>query len=46
VQRVGLDKKFLGEGITVIGNKVYMLTWTSGKVLVFDFTDDQLGEKP
>jgi len=36
IQRVELDASFFGEGITVFDNKIYQLTWTSGKAFVYD----------
>lgn len=32
-----LPSAYFGEGITVLNDKVYQLTWTSGKCLVYDY---------
>jgi glutamine cyclotransferase len=34
-----LDSKYFGEGITMLGNKVYQLTYKEGDALVYDVTD-------
>ena len=36
IQRRILDPKFFGEGITILQNKVFQLTWKSGKGFVYD----------
>jgi glutamine cyclotransferase len=36
MQRRILDPKFFGEGITILQNKVFQLTWKSGKGFVYD----------
>lgn len=35
-KKVDLDPKYFGEGITVINNKIYQLTWTSATGFVYD----------
>jgi glutamine cyclotransferase len=35
---VNLDQKHFGEGIALINNKIYQLTWTSGVGFEYDFT--------
>lgn len=37
-----LPKSEFGEGITVLGNKVYQLTWTNNKVHVYDLQGNHL----
>ena len=36
LQQINLDAQYFGEGITVFGDKIYQLTWTSGDVFVYD----------
>ena len=36
IKRVYIDKTLFGEGITVINDKVFMLTWKNMKMLVYD----------
>lgn len=38
LRRVKLDDKHFGEGITVLGNRVFQLTWTSGLAFVYEAT--------
>lgn len=33
---LNIDSKFFGEGITIYGDKIYQLTWTSHKGFVYD----------
>ncbi|MFI2742427.1 glutaminyl-peptide cyclotransferase [Zhouia sp. PK063] len=35
-KKLNLDPAYFGEGITIIGNNVYMLTWQSMKGFIFD----------
>jgi glutamine cyclotransferase len=35
-RRVGLDANYFGEGITILNDKVYQLTWLKGKCFVYD----------
>jgi glutamine cyclotransferase len=36
---ISIDGKYFGEGITIIHNLVYMLTYKAQKVLCFDLDD-------
>lgn len=36
LRSVRLERKYFGEGITLLGDKIYQLTWTSGKAFVYD----------
>lgn len=36
VQQKDLDEKYFGEGITILNNKIYQLTWQAGIGLVYD----------
>eukprot|EP00603_Paraphysomonas_imperforata_P003920 CAMPEP_0114436896 /NCGR_PEP_ID=MMETSP0103-20121206/13709_1 /TAXON_ID=37642 ORGANISM="Paraphysomonas imperforata, Strain PA2" /NCGR_SAMPLE_ID=MMETSP0103 /ASSEMBLY_ACC=CAM_ASM_000201 /LENGTH=249 /DNA_ID=CAMNT_0001607221 /DNA_START=71 /DNA_END=817 /DNA_ORIENTATION=- len=36
LKRVYIDKTLFGEGITVVNDRVYMLTWKNKKMLIFD----------
>lgn len=33
---VSLSRRHFGEGITILGEKIYQLTWTSGKLFLYD----------
>ncbi|ULQ54478.1 glutaminyl-peptide cyclotransferase [Flavihumibacter fluvii] len=35
-QQIPLDAKYFGEGISILNNKLYQLTWTSNKGFVYD----------
>jgi glutaminyl-peptide cyclotransferase len=44
-KKVALDKKYFGEGIAILNNKVYQLTWTSKVGFVYDLqTFEKLAE--
>ncbi|MBT1702501.1 glutaminyl-peptide cyclotransferase [Chryseosolibacter indicus] len=46
-KKVVLDDKFFGEGITILNNKIYQLTWTSKVGFVYDLkTFKQINEFP
>src|SRR5438128_1312941 len=36
VQKISLDTSFFGEGITILDNKIYELTWQEHKIFVYD----------
>ncbi len=36
LQTVGLSKEYFGEGIAVLGDRIYQLTWRNGICIVFD----------
>eukprot|EP00602_Paraphysomonas_sp_CaronLab_P008782 CAMPEP_0185029546 /NCGR_PEP_ID=MMETSP1103-20130426/15915_1 /TAXON_ID=36769 /ORGANISM="Paraphysomonas bandaiensis, Strain Caron Lab Isolate" /LENGTH=245 /DNA_ID=CAMNT_0027564339 /DNA_START=73 /DNA_END=807 /DNA_ORIENTATION=- len=36
LKKRNIEKKYFAEGITIVGNKVYMLTWKEKVMLVFD----------
>jgi len=36
LQKTSLDRRYFGEGSAIANGRLYMLTWTSGEVLVFD----------
>ncbi|MEL4308460.1 glutaminyl-peptide cyclotransferase [Joostella sp. CR20] len=43
LKKIDLDDAYFGEGITIINNKIYMLTWQAGKGFVYDLnTFEQL----
>ncbi len=45
IQKVALDKKYFGEGMTIYNNKVYWLTWKARKGFVYDLeTFKHIGE--
>ena len=44
LQRRALDEKHFGEGITVLGDKIYQITWQTGTAFVYDrATFEQIG---
>lgn len=44
-KKVILDKEYFGEGVTVLNNKVYQLTWKNKVGFIYDFkTYEKLGE--
>ncbi|CAM1335107.1 glutaminyl-peptide cyclotransferase [Tenacibaculum aestuariivivum] len=45
IQKVSLDKKYFGEGMTIFNNKIYWLTWQARKGFIYDLTTfKQTGE--
>jgi glutamine cyclotransferase len=46
LQKVDLDKKYFGEGITVFGDKIYQLTWQSHVVFQYDLDFKLLRQFP
>jgi glutaminyl-peptide cyclotransferase len=45
LQKIDLDKTLFGEGITVLNNKVYQLTWQNHQGLVYNLKDFSLVKK-
>ncbi len=44
--KIGLDDpKYFGEGITILGNKIYQLTWQNGECFIYDKNTLQLQQK-
>lgn len=41
-QKIGLDANYFGEGITILGDKIFQLTYTQGKCFVYDKNTLQL----
>ena len=39
IQKIDLDQAYFGEGITLLGDEIFMLTWKSQKGFVFDKND-------
>jgi hypothetical protein len=39
VRKMGLDASHFGEGITILGNELYQLTWKNQKCLVYNKSD-------
>ncbi len=39
LQQVDLDKTYFGEGLTILNDKIYMLTWQSGTGFVYNLND-------
>ncbi len=47
LQKTDLGKEFFGEGSTIVGNKIYQLTWENKKGFIYDkSTLKQVGEFP
>lgn len=45
LQKINLSKEYFGEGITILNNKIYQLTYKTGKCFVYDFkTFKKIGE--
>ena len=44
VQKIDLDKAYFGEGISMINNKIYQLTYQEHKVFVYDMNFKKIGE--
>ncbi|MBE7628911.1 glutaminyl-peptide cyclotransferase [Tenacibaculum piscium] len=45
LQKIDLDKKYFGEGMTIFNQKIYWLTWQARKGFIYDLeTFKQLGE--
>ncbi len=45
LQKHALDKEYFGEGITILNDKIYMLTWKKMKGFIFDLESfEQQGE--
>lgn len=45
LQQYDLDKKYFGEGVTIMNNKIHWLTWQAGKGFTYDLNSfKQLGE--
>lgn len=42
LQQYDLDDKYFGEGMTIVGDKIYWLTWQAGKGFVFDLNTFKL----
>ena len=42
IQQKNLDAEYFGEGVTIFGNKIYQLTWTSGNVFIYDKSSFEL----
>jgi len=39
LQKIQLDGTYFGEGITILNDQVYQLTWKAGKCFTYDFSD-------
>ena len=45
LQKIDLDKKYFGEGMTIFNNKIYWLTWQARKGFIYDLENfKQIGE--
>ncbi|MFW6000859.1 MAG: glutaminyl-peptide cyclotransferase [Halanaerobium sp.] len=42
INKINLDKKYFGEGITILNNKIYQLSWKSNTVFVYDLDFNQI----
>ncbi|UXE65417.1 MAG: glutaminyl-peptide cyclotransferase [Chryseotalea sp. WA131a] len=43
-KKVELDKQYFGEGITVLNNKIYQLTWKSKVGFIYSINYEKIGE--
>jgi glutamine cyclotransferase len=43
-KKIDLDKRYFGEGISVLNDKVYQLTWQSGIGFIYDISLNKKGE--
>ena len=43
IQQIDLESNYFGEGITILNNKIYMLTWRSGTGFVYDLNLKKTG---
>lgn len=39
LQKIQLDGTYFGEGITILNDQIYQLTWKAGKCFTYDFAD-------
>ncbi|ANH83732.1 glutamine cyclotransferase [Niabella ginsenosidivorans] len=46
LRSLDLDKKYFGEGITILNDTIYQLTWTEHAVFVYDMNFKKLKEFP
>lgn len=44
LKKIDMPKKFFGEGIEIVGDRIYQLTWTSGYCFVFNKDNFELVE--
>ncbi len=42
LQKIDLDKKYFGEGMTIVGNNIFFLTWKASKGFVYDLETFEL----
>lgn len=42
LQKYDVDDQFFAEGMTIFGDKIYQLTWRSGKAFLYDLNDFKL----
>lgn len=40
LRKIGLDANYFGEGITILNDKIYQLTWQKGKCFTYEFKDE------
>lgn len=43
LQRLALDKAYFGEGITILNDTIYQLTWKEQKVFIYDMKFKKIG---
>jgi glutamine cyclotransferase len=44
LKKINLDKKYFGEGITILNNKIYQLTWKEHTAFVYDLNFNLLNK--
>jgi len=46
LKKIDLEKKYFGEGLSILNDKVYQLTWQSGKGFVYDLNFNKIKDFP
>ncbi len=44
IKQINLDRRYFGEGISILNNKVYQLTWQNGVGFIYDTNLNKTGE--
>lgn len=46
IKSVDIDKKYFAEGLTILNDKIYLLTWKEREILVYDLDLNLIDKKP
>lgn len=46
LQKIDLPNEYFGEGITILNNKIYQLTWVSNVGFIYDLSFQKIGQFP